>query len=102
MTALPRRVDARATWRRSRALGEAKADWLKEDLKIPTKTSFNGVAIFSFPVDKASVRQTQTGNNAHSALRPANAGGDEHAYTGSLTVSLSRRAYGSFAKNFFV
>jgi hypothetical protein len=34
------------------ALGEAKADWLKEDLKIPTKTSFNGVAIFSFPVDK--------------------------------------------------
>lgn len=36
------------------ALGEAKADWLKEDLKIPTKTSFNGVAIFSFPVDKAA------------------------------------------------
>jgi hypothetical protein len=36
------------------ALGEAKADWLKEDLKVPTKTSFNGVAIFSFPVDKAT------------------------------------------------
>jgi hypothetical protein len=36
------------------ALGEAKADWLKEDLKIPTKTSFNGTAIFSFPVDKAT------------------------------------------------
>lgn len=35
-------------------LSEAKADWLKEDLKIPTKTSFNGVAIFSFPVDKAA------------------------------------------------
>src|SRR5438445_6557186 len=35
------------------ALQEAKADWLKEDLKIPTKTSFNGVAIFSYPVDKA-------------------------------------------------
>lgn len=35
-------------------LGEAKADWLKEDLKIPTKTSFNGVAIFSFPVEKAA------------------------------------------------
>ena len=35
-------------------LAEAKADWLKEDLKIPTKTSFNGVAIFSFPVDKAA------------------------------------------------
>jgi hypothetical protein len=34
------------------ALGEAKVDWLKEDLKIPTKMSFNGVAIFSFPVDK--------------------------------------------------
>jgi hypothetical protein len=36
------------------ALGEARADWLKEDLKIPTKTSFNGVGIFSFPVDKAT------------------------------------------------
>jgi hypothetical protein len=33
-------------------LQEAKADWLKEDLKIPTKTSFNGVAIFSYPVAK--------------------------------------------------
>ena len=36
------------------ALQEAKADWLKEDLKVPTKTSFNGVAIFSYPVDKAA------------------------------------------------
>jgi len=35
-------------------LAEAKADWLKEDLKIPTKTSFNGVAVFSYPVDKAT------------------------------------------------
>ena len=35
-------------------LAEAKADWLKEDLKIPTKTSFNGVAVFSYPVDKAA------------------------------------------------
>jgi hypothetical protein len=35
-------------------LAEAKADWLKEDLKIPTKTSFNGVAIFSYPVDKSA------------------------------------------------
>jgi hypothetical protein len=35
-------------------LAEAKADWLKEDLKIPTKTSFNGVAIFSYPVAKAA------------------------------------------------
>jgi hypothetical protein len=35
-------------------LAEAKADWLKEDLKIPTKTTFNGVGIFSFPVDKAT------------------------------------------------
>ena len=34
------------------ALQEAKADWLKEDLKIPTRTSFNGVAIFSYPVAK--------------------------------------------------
>jgi hypothetical protein len=33
-------------------LEEAKADWLKEDLKIPTKTSFTGVAIFSYPVAK--------------------------------------------------
>jgi hypothetical protein len=36
------------------ALGEAKSDWIKEDLKIPTKTSYNGVAIFSYPVDKAT------------------------------------------------
>jgi hypothetical protein len=35
-------------------LAEAKADWLREDLKIPTKTSFNGVAIFSYPVAKAA------------------------------------------------
>ena len=33
-------------------LQEAKADWLREELKIPTKTSFNGVAIFSYPVAK--------------------------------------------------
>ncbi|HEY1938189.1 MAG TPA: hypothetical protein VGJ33_09670 [Candidatus Angelobacter sp.] len=36
------------------ALQEAKADWLHDELKIPTKTSFNGVAIFSYPVDKAA------------------------------------------------
>jgi len=35
-------------------LAEAKADWLKEDLKIPTKTSYSGVGIFSFPMDKAA------------------------------------------------
>lgn len=35
-------------------LAEAKGDWLKDDLKIPSKTSFNGVAIFSYPVDKAA------------------------------------------------
>ncbi len=35
------------------ALEEAKADWLKEELKIPSKTSFTGVAIFSYPVAKA-------------------------------------------------
>jgi hypothetical protein len=35
------------------ALEEAKADWLKEELKIPGKTSFNGVAIFSYPIKKA-------------------------------------------------
>jgi hypothetical protein len=33
-------------------LQEAKADWLKEELKIPSKTSYNGVAIFSYPVEK--------------------------------------------------
>jgi hypothetical protein len=33
-------------------LEEAKGDWLKEELKIPSKTSFNGVAIFSYPLDK--------------------------------------------------
>ena len=36
------------------ALGEAKADWLKEDLKIPTKTSYSGTAVFSYPIDKAA------------------------------------------------
>ncbi len=35
-------------------LAEAKADWLREELKIPTKTSFNGVAIFSYPVAKTA------------------------------------------------
>ena len=34
----------RATLRHSLSLAEAKADWLKEDLKIPTKTSYNGTA----------------------------------------------------------
>ncbi|HKD80816.1 MAG TPA: hypothetical protein VKH81_14050 [Candidatus Angelobacter sp.] len=33
-------------------LQEAKADWLKEELKIPSKTSYNGVAIFSYPVEQ--------------------------------------------------
>src|SRR5689334_12006445 len=33
-------------------LQEAKADWLKEDLKVASKTTFNGVAIFAFPVAK--------------------------------------------------
>jgi len=33
-------------------LQEAKADWLKEELKIPSKTSYNGVAVFSYPVEK--------------------------------------------------
>jgi hypothetical protein len=35
------------------ALQEAKADWLHEELKIPAKSSFNGVAIFSYPIKKA-------------------------------------------------
>jgi hypothetical protein len=33
-------------------LGEARADWLKEELKIPAKGTFTGVAIFSYPVAK--------------------------------------------------
>ncbi len=33
-------------------LQEAKADWLKEELKIPSKTSYSGVAIFSYPLEK--------------------------------------------------
>jgi hypothetical protein len=33
-------------------LQEAKADWLKEDLKVASKTTFNGVAIFAFPIAK--------------------------------------------------
>ncbi|MGC2695546.1 MAG: hypothetical protein WA738_07125 [Candidatus Angelobacter sp.] len=35
-------------------LEEAKADWLHEELKIPSKTSLTGVAIFSYPVTKAT------------------------------------------------
>jgi hypothetical protein len=34
------------------ALEEAKADWLQGELKIPPKSTFNGVAIFSYPVSK--------------------------------------------------
>jgi hypothetical protein len=33
-------------------LQEAKADPLKEELKLPAKTSYNGVAVFAFPIDK--------------------------------------------------
>jgi hypothetical protein len=33
-------------------LQQAKADWLKEELKIPSKTSYNGVAIFAYPLTK--------------------------------------------------
>jgi hypothetical protein len=34
------------------ALQEAKADWLKEELKIPSRTSYHGVAIFAYPLAK--------------------------------------------------
>jgi hypothetical protein len=34
------------------ALQEAKADWLKEELKVPARASYNGVAIFAFPLAK--------------------------------------------------
>ena len=33
-------------------LQEAKADPLKEDLKVLSKTSYNGVSVFAFPIDK--------------------------------------------------
>jgi len=33
-------------------LQEAKADPIKEELKLPAKTSYNGVAVFAFPFDK--------------------------------------------------
>jgi lipopolysaccharide export LptBFGC system permease protein LptF len=33
-------------------LQEAKADPLKEELKLPAKTAYNGVAVFAFPIDK--------------------------------------------------
>ncbi|HEU4414902.1 MAG TPA: hypothetical protein VFT65_08965 [Candidatus Angelobacter sp.] len=36
------------------ALEEARADWLHEELKIPSKTSYTGTAIFSFPVSKVT------------------------------------------------
>jgi hypothetical protein len=36
------------------SLAEAKAEPLREDLKIPPKTSCTGVSIFAYPVDKAA------------------------------------------------
>jgi hypothetical protein len=33
-------------------LQEAKADPIREELKLPAKTSYNGVAVFAFPFDK--------------------------------------------------
>jgi hypothetical protein len=33
-------------------LQEAKADPIREELKLPAKTSYNGVAVFAFPIDK--------------------------------------------------
>jgi hypothetical protein len=33
-------------------LQEAKADPLKEELKLPAKTAYSGVAVFAFPIDK--------------------------------------------------
>ena len=35
-------------------LAAARADWLKEELKIPAKGTFTGVAIFSYPVAKTA------------------------------------------------
>jgi hypothetical protein len=33
-------------------LQEAKADPLREELKLPAKTAYSGVAVFAFPIDK--------------------------------------------------
>lgn len=42
------------------ALADAKTDPLREELKIPPKTSYTGVSIFSFPVDKAAFDQRKS------------------------------------------
>lgn len=42
------------------ALTEAKADPLHEELKIPPKTSYTGVSIFSYPVDKKTFDQRKS------------------------------------------
>jgi hypothetical protein len=50
-------VDAPRYMQAFPALEEAKTekgDWLKEELKIPSKTAFTGVAIFSYPVAKTA------------------------------------------------
>ena len=41
-------------------LEEARADWLKVELKIPAKTSLNGAAIFAFPIDKTVFDQRKS------------------------------------------
>jgi len=42
------------------SLQDAKADPLKEELKIPAKTSFNGMAVFSYPVDNNAFAQRKS------------------------------------------
>lgn len=42
------------------ALAEAKTDPLHEELKIPPKTSYTGVSIFSYPVDKTAFDQRKS------------------------------------------
>jgi hypothetical protein len=41
-------------------LTEAKADPLREELKIPPKTSFTGVTVFSYPVDSKTFGQRKS------------------------------------------
>lgn len=41
-------------------LAEAKADPLHDELQIPSKTSYTGVSIFSYPVDKKTFDQRKS------------------------------------------
>jgi hypothetical protein len=42
------------------SLASANAEPLREDLKIPSKTSYIGVSVFAYPVDKAAFDQRKS------------------------------------------